>query len=79
VLYYREGGNLMAVTIRTRPTLAAGAPRLVFDGLAETEHAFDVARDGTFIVVRRPAPGAGPALDVIQGWARELERRVPVG
>ena len=68
----------MAVAIETEPELAVGSPRVVFDGLADTEQAFDVAPDGTFIVVRRPAPGAGPALNVIQGWTRELERQVPV-
>jgi hypothetical protein len=75
---FREGRNLMAVAIETEPELAVGAPRVVFDGLAYTEQAFDVAPDGTFIVVRRPPAGAGPALNVIQGWTRELEHQVPV-
>ncbi len=70
-LVFREGSNLMAVAIETEPELAVGVPRAVFDGLADTEQAFDVAPDGSFVVVRQPPPGAAPALRVIQGFTRE--------
>jgi Tol biopolymer transport system component len=74
-LYYRNGGKLMAVAIRTHPTFAAAAPRLLFSG--SYAGGYDVAPDGRFIMVERGHSTASPTqITLVQNWFEELKRRV---
>jgi len=75
-LFYREGSRLMAVSMETQPTLSAGPPRLVFDGLADVGAPFDVAADGTFLVVREPVGPRAIHLNVVQRWFEVLKRQM---
>ncbi len=74
-LFYRVGSRLMAVPVETEPRLSTGPPRLVFDGLADVGWPFDVAADGTFLVVRDAGPRA-LHLNVIQRWFEVLKRQM---
>jgi len=78
-LFYRGGGNLMAVVVETRPRFRAGLPKSLFKltNLGD----YDVAPDGQrFVVVRTRGEEAAPrSLAVVLGWFDDLKRRVPAG
>jgi len=75
-LYYRNGASMMAVTIRTAPTLEIGTRRELFRGaFIEDEYgdrSFDVMPDGEHFVMFEVDPAAAPELRVIRNWAAEL-------
>ncbi len=72
-LYYQNGDKLMAVSIRTSPTFAAGAPRVLFTGPYE-ESGYDVSKDGRFIMSEHlPSP---TDIVLIQNWFEELKTRM---
>jgi hypothetical protein len=73
---------MMAVEIRTSPTFAAGAPRMLFEGRfvrsPNTVASYDVSADGRFLRVKPMHPD--PPTDQMQvtlSWFEELKRLVP--
>lgn len=72
-LYYKYDGRMMAVAIRTTPTFAAGAPRVLFSGPSENA-GWDVAPDGRFIMVQRQSQPATPIM-LVENWFEELKRK----
>jgi eukaryotic-like serine/threonine-protein kinase len=78
-LFYRGGGNLMAVGVETRPRFRAGLPKPLFKltNLGD----YDVAPDSQrFVMVRTRGEDAAPkSLAVVLGWFDDLKRRVPAG
>ncbi len=78
-LFYRGGGNLMAVGVETRPKFRAGLPKPLFKltNLGE----YDVAPDGQrFVMVRTRGEEAAPrSLAVVLVWFDDLKRRVAAG
>ena len=89
-LFYRNGRQMMAVSVEPGPTFRAGIPRLLFEGDYVQElgnigaHNYDVSRDGQRFLMVVPAPAetlgetARPRIVVVQNWLEELRRRVPV-
>ena len=82
-LLYRNGSQMMAVTVEANPMFRAGSPRSLFDGpfyLSEIVNAnFDVTADGQRFVMIRTAEGTAETnLNVVLNWHSELLERVPI-
>lgn len=90
VFYKAPGGRLMAVPIRTEPSVVIGRPSKIFDGLIVQEdeagdmHSYDVAPDGRrFLVIREARDALDDPLaqldelQVVLNWFEELERLAP--
>jgi Tol biopolymer transport system component len=84
-LFYKSGNGrgVFSVSISSGPKLAAGTPRLLFEGpfltAGPTTRPFDVTPDGQFILIKSEDMPANPAptLVVVQNWLEELKRLVP--
>ena len=83
-LFYRDDEAMMAVPVAPGPSPSFGQPRLLFRGqfLSDFSAAagypfYDVARDGRFLMVQRPATVA-TKLVFVQNWFEELKRLVPL-
>jgi serine/threonine protein kinase/Tol biopolymer transport system component len=82
-IYYRDGENMMAVPFdgsKDEPVI--GKPVALFKdeydlGQGVTNAAYDVTRDGGFILLRRDAKGAG--LSLILNWTEELKEIIARG
>lgn len=79
-------GALMAVSIKSGPGFAAGAPAMLFQGNYVAPNGgrqtYDVSLDGKRFLMIKDASGsdqtAAPAnLIVVQNWTEELKRLVP--
>jgi eukaryotic-like serine/threonine-protein kinase len=91
-LFYRVGANrekMMAVDFETNPTLRAGKPKLLFEGLYAsnaTNGAFranySVSADGQrFLMIKpidQPQSRQLTQIDVVVNWLEELKQRVTV-
>jgi serine/threonine-protein kinase len=87
-LFYRQGSNLMAVSIEAEPTFSAGRPRLLFEGDydvgniggSDASSNYDVTADGErFVMVKRVEPESSlRQLNVVLNWFEELKRLAPV-
>ena len=72
-LFFRNGDEMIVVTVTTEPTLTAGAPRLVFRGsyYVTPGHAhWDVSPDGQgFLMLTREEAGPPPShINIVLGW-----------
>ena len=84
-LFYRTGDKMMAVEIKTQPSLIVGKPRLLFEGYAVNQTVgavaanYDVTPDGQRFIMLQPSaqPAAGTQIVVVENWLEELKRRVP--
>ena len=87
-MFYRNGRQMMVVTLNLGPTIRVGTPRVLFDGdfiqeLDQTSaHNYDVSRDSQrFLMVapaaREPGAEARPRVVVVENWFEELKRLVP--
>jgi serine/threonine-protein kinase len=85
-LFYRQGGQMWVVDIRTDGGIAAGKQRLLFEkpgyGGGIPIRDYDLSLDGErFLMVkyeqRKPAPVTEMVL--VQNWFEELKRLVPAG
>ncbi|HUF48220.1 MAG TPA: protein kinase [Vicinamibacterales bacterium] len=69
-LFFFKGRTLMAVPVRTTPSLEVGVAKALFDTRPTSYHPFDVLPDGTFIIntlVDGPG-GAAPPVRVLLHW-----------
>ena len=78
ILYYRNGGQLMAVQVDIGETFSAGTPERVFDGIynlrSDTGISFDVHPDGArFLMARSALGGAAGSVRVITNWFTQLQ------
>jgi hypothetical protein len=78
-LFYRNGGQIMAVPLQLAPTFRPGRPELLFEG--DYSNGDDVAPDGKRLLMIK---NIGPAttsqsdhLNIVLNWAEELKARVP--
>jgi hypothetical protein len=83
-LFYRWQNKVMAADIVTRPVLAAGVPRELFEGRFENGDAglagYDVATDGRFLMVQSLQPERIIRdINVVLNWSEELKRLAPSG
>ena len=82
-LFYRVGNAMMAVSVVAGPTTSFGQPHELFQGQYLGDYSgaaaypyYDVARDGRFLMVQRPA-SATKKVVFVQHWVEELKRLVP--
>jgi Tol biopolymer transport system component len=79
-LFYRNGASMMAVQIRTSPTLDVGTPRELFRGpfLEDIfgDRSYDVMPDGEHFIMLEANPAAAPELRVVRNWLAELKATV---
>ena len=82
-LFYRMGNAMMAVSVVAGPTTSFGEPHELFQGQYFGDYSsavaypyYDVARDGRFLMVQRPA-SATKKVVFVQHWVEELKRLVP--
>jgi serine/threonine-protein kinase len=83
-LYYRRLDTMLAVRISNKPRLAAGLPRVLFEGRymrTDTGGAgYDVAADGRFLMVQPVEPDVPAAqINLVVNWFEDLKRRVAAG
>jgi serine/threonine-protein kinase len=85
-VYYRNGGQLMAVRVETEPGFLAGNPELLLDGLPDDHDVwtwikpYDVTPDGRRFVMVRKEEGSNPRqINVVLNWFNELRQRAPMG
>ena len=74
--------SMMAVDVTTSDGFRSGAPRELFHGpyiRSMPTRTYDVTPDGQFILIREgdPVDERVTKLNVVLGWAEELQRRVP--
>ena len=78
-LFYRGGGKVMAVDIRTSPRFSAGTPRVLFDDTFAVSPnymtGYSVAEDGRFLFAQpvKPDPPTS-AVQVALNWFSELRQ-----
>ena len=91
-LFYRNGNQMMVVTVETEPGFSAEAPRLLFEGNFVLDNAaggggnsnYDIAPDGeSFLMVMNERGDSSieaiaTPLTVVLNWFEELKARVPI-
>ncbi len=74
---------MMAVSLRTEPTLEAKTPTILFEGpyhygRSDLTPQYDVASDGRFLMIQPSDGQVEPAqINVVLNWFEELKRLVP--
>jgi len=83
LFFFNERGELMAAPVQASSTFTAGTPTKVLDAKyindAGNARNYDVARDGRFLMIKRPADGDKPRTDhlvVVLNWREELDPRL---
>ena len=80
-LFYRSGGQMMAVDVLDGPSFAIGEPEMLFADVYDNSALFNYAAfpDGDRFLMIEPDPrGDRRHLEVILNWFEELKARVPV-
>ncbi len=81
-LFYRNGGAMMVVGIKTEPTFTAGSPVVLFTGRYTspgTVGNYDISPDGQrFLMIKEAdAVEEQAQINVVLNWFEELKRLVP--
>ena len=81
-LFYRNGREMMAVSVELKPKVEHGRPERLFEGDFVVEpygfHDYDVSLDAEHFLMIESAPEASPKeLHVVLDWFQELERLAP--
>ena len=80
---YGDRNSMMAVDVRTRPTVAFGDPMVVVpetaQGLALSQRGYDITPNGRQLLVgiRQPRDPRAREIRVILSWTEELKRLAP--
>ena len=84
-LFYRSGSRMMAVQVRTEPSLEIGRLQELFEGpflLSSSRAAnYDVSTNGQrFLMLKRVGweISAPTLINIVQNWSEELKKKVPV-
>jgi Tol biopolymer transport system component/predicted Ser/Thr protein kinase len=87
-LFYRNGAEMLAVTVEADAGFSAGRPRVLFRGNyseagGANRPSYDVAPDGQrFLMMRDEAPSeqssSGTQVVVVDNWFEELMQRAPL-
>jgi len=78
-LYFRNGTTFMAVDVKTRPALAVGKSRQLFEGdFVLSHHDYGILPDGRHFIMIQPVAGKMPPaeLHVVVNWSDELKARL---
>ncbi len=77
-LYFRSGGNMLSVSVRTDPSLAVDRPTLLFAG--DYVEGYDVSDDGQrFVMIRQRTGSTQDEIIIVLNWFEELKRLDPTG
>ena len=84
-LFYRHGGEVMAVSVQTEPSFTPGTPEVMFEGdyvLGAAGRNYDVSPDGLLFLMIKEGGGAedtsAPSqIILVKNWFEELRRLVP--
>ena len=82
-LFYRQGQDLMAVSVKTDTDFSVGRPELAISGdyvVDATGHpGYDVMPDGqSFVMIQRNREAPLTEIHVVLNWFEELNRLVPI-
>ncbi len=80
-LFFRSGGQMMAVEVLDGASFRIGQPRRLFTDIYDDSDQFNYAvfPDGErFLMIERDPRGDGRHLEVILNWSQELLERVPL-
>jgi Tol biopolymer transport system component len=80
-LFYRNGNDMMEVSVRTEPTFAVEPPTVVFTKAFKTgvysTLSYDISADGQrFLMIERNLEMIPNHLNVVLNWGEELRQRV---
>jgi len=77
-LYFRTATKFMAVDMKTKPALAVGKARVLFEGDFElSHHDYGLLPDGRHFIMIQPVGKMPPAeLHVVVNWSDELKARL---
>jgi serine/threonine-protein kinase len=79
-LFYRNGGAMMVVGIKTEPNFTAGSPEVLFTGRYTTSVLvtnYDISPDGQRFLMIKEGEGSAQ-INVVLNWFEELKRLVPI-
>jgi len=82
-LFYRNGDQMMVVSVVTAPTFQAQTPRLLFEGSYRYDPEsltsnYDISPDGQrFVMVKETEDQEAGQINVVLNWFEELKRLVP--
>jgi len=82
-LFYRNGDQMMVVSVVTAPTFQAQTPRLLFEGSYKYDFGslasnYDISPDGQrFLMVKGTEDQEAKQINVVLNWFEELKRLVP--
>jgi len=78
-LFFRNGASIFAANVVMTPEFAAAKPKRLFDVPRwwAVRPAFDVARDGRFLILQRDEVQLRTEFTLVQNWFDELNRLVP--
>ena len=81
-IFYRNSDKMMAVEVKTQPSLIVGKPQLLFEGpylAAALAPYYDVRPDGQrFLMMKSNEQGpAATQINVVLNWFEELKAKVP--
>jgi hypothetical protein len=88
-IFYRNGNEVLAVSIKTSPAFIFETPRTLFQGTyvrsvnspgSRDFVTWDISPDGgKFLMMKESSAGSGPCkINIILNWFEELKDRVPV-
>ena len=86
-LFYRNGNQVLVVTVSTEQAFSVEAPRPLFEGEFVLDNAtggggnpnYDISPDGeSFVFVESESDAPREQLNVVINWFQELTERVPV-
>jgi hypothetical protein len=73
-LFYTSGDRLMAAEVAPAPPFSAKTPRVLFESdafdFSGQAPAYDVARDGRFVMLHRGTAAVPAPVTVILNWRR---------
>jgi Tol biopolymer transport system component len=74
-IYYRSGERMLAVKLRPGPGFSHDEPVTLFSGDYLPD--YDIARDGRFLMIKRPAaqPASDNRIVIVLNWLDELKAR----
>jgi hypothetical protein len=81
-IFFRNGEEVLAVSVETEPELSIGTPRLLFQGPYRapggTDRDFDVSPDGRrFVMVSQQGSAPASKINIVLNWFEELKQLVP--
>jgi serine/threonine-protein kinase len=81
-LFYRNGNQIMAVTVQAGPSFKAGEPMVLFEGgfgygYTDFGVPYDISPDGERFVMLKDVGTQPSQIHVVLNWFEELKRLVP--